>query len=92
MTSEENSGLRQRYELLKGAEHHKNALIEVHHYCCPSHMTCNLTTTRNFYAVWTSLLKIITRRGWIMPVNHILIERSKEERWNYKRNCANTEQ
>lgn len=25
---EDNSGLRNRYELLKGAEHHKNALIE----------------------------------------------------------------
>ena len=28
MATEENIGLRNRYELLKGAEHHKNALIE----------------------------------------------------------------
>ena len=28
MATEENIGLRSRYELLKGAEHHKNALIE----------------------------------------------------------------
>ena len=28
MATEENTALRQRYELLKGAEHHKNALIE----------------------------------------------------------------
>lgn len=28
MATEENMGLRNRYELLKGAEHHKNALIE----------------------------------------------------------------
>ena len=28
MATEENIALRQRYELLKGAEHHKNALIE----------------------------------------------------------------
>lgn len=28
MAHEENIALRQRYELLKGAEHHKNALIE----------------------------------------------------------------
>lgn len=29
MSAEENLALRQRFELLKGAEHHKNALIEV---------------------------------------------------------------
>jgi len=29
MAAEENGALRQRFELLKGAEHHKNALIEV---------------------------------------------------------------
>ena len=28
MATEENIALRQRYELLKGAEHHKNTLIE----------------------------------------------------------------
>ena len=28
MATEENTGLRHRYELLKGAEHHKNTLIE----------------------------------------------------------------
>lgn len=92
MTSEENNALRQRYELLKGAEHHKNALIEVYHYCRPSRMICNLTIIRNFYAVWISSRKIITRRGWIMLVNHTLIGMFKGERWNYKRSCANTRQ
>ncbi len=29
MSTEDNLALRQRFELLKGAEHHKNALIEV---------------------------------------------------------------
>ena len=29
MNTEENNALRERYDLLKGAEHHKNALIEV---------------------------------------------------------------
>lgn len=29
MANEENIALRHRFELLKGAEHHKNALIEV---------------------------------------------------------------
>lgn len=28
MATDENAGLRQRFDLLKGAEHHKNALIE----------------------------------------------------------------
>ena len=52
MTSEENDALRQRYELLKGAEHHKNALIEVnHHYRSSPPMECNLISTRNFYVV-----------------------------------------
>ena len=92
MTSEENNALRQRYELLKGAEHHKNALIEVYYHCHPSRMECILTTTRNFYAVWISSRKIITRRGWIMLVNHTLIGMFKGENWNYKRNCANTKQ
>lgn len=92
MASEENNALRQRYELLKGAEHHKNALIEVYHHCRPSRMECNLTPTRNFYAVWISSRKIITRRGWIMLVNRTLIGMFKGESWNYKRNCANTKQ
>ena len=29
MATEDNTALRQRFELLKGAEHHKNTLIEV---------------------------------------------------------------
>ncbi len=33
MATEENTALRQRYELLKGAENHKNHLIEVQHAC-----------------------------------------------------------
>ena len=92
MTTEENDALRQRYELLKGAEHHKNALIEVYHQCCPSRMKHNLTSTRNFYAVWISSRKIITRRGWITLVNHTLIGMFKGENWNYKMSCANTKQ
>ena len=31
MATEDNIALRQRFDLLKGAEHHKNALIEVSH-------------------------------------------------------------
>ena len=30
MAQDENAALRQRFELLKGAENHKNALIEVY--------------------------------------------------------------
>ena len=63
MAHEENIALRQRYELLKGAEHHKNALIEARYWGPSSPNASDLTVCRNFYDVSINSPKIITRRG-----------------------------
>lgn len=62
MAELDNAGLHQRFALLKGAEHHKNALIEVSAMPYtqardnrPSSLFLpirQLTRCRNYYAVW----------------------------------------
>ena len=74
MANEETAALRHRFDLLKGAEHHKNALIEVRLrrlYNTDKHTD---RTGRSFCDVWTSLLRIIVKQNSIMPGNLTSIE------------------
>ena len=63
MATEDNTALRQRFELLKGAEHHKNTLIEVWATFEPPQFFWYLTLRRNSYVVWINLLKTIIKNG-----------------------------
>ena len=66
MVTEENAALRQKFDLLKGAEQHKNALIEVD--CLPFSQSRKAGNPyshqdRNCYAVLICSLKITARRN-----------------------------
>lgn len=91
MASEETVALRHRFEMLKGAEQHKNALIEVLHGRSRNADEPADGLIRNFCNILSNLLKITARRKWIMLGNLISIETFKGGRCSCRMSLENTD-
>lgn len=99
MAELDNAGLHQRFALLKGAEHHKNALIEVSA-TVPSTQALDarpsshflpirqLTCCRNYYVVWIRSRKIGSKHHLIMQENLSTIVMAKSVSANLRKKSA----